>query len=43
MVAPGQRTGVWKFGLPRVLVIGLIGRVKVARLPNLELWQDRFA
>ena len=40
MVAPGLRTGVWKLGLLTVLVIE---RVKVARLPDSELWSERFA
>ena len=40
MVAPGVRTGVWKLGLLTVLVIE---RVKVARLPDSELWPERFA
>ena len=40
MVVPGLRTGVWKLGLLTVLVIE---RVKVARLPDSELWSERFA
>ena len=40
MVVPGLRTGVWKLDLLTVLVIE---RVKVARLPDSELWQERFA
>ena len=40
MVAPGLRTGVWKLGLLTVLVIE---RVKVARLPDSQLWPERFA
>ena len=40
MVAPGQRTGVWKLGLLRVLVIE---RVKVARLRDSQLQPRSFA
>ena len=40
MVAPWLRTGVWKLGLLTVLVIE---RVKVARLPDSELWPEMFA
>ena len=37
---PWLRTGAWKLGLLTVLVIE---RVKAARLPDSELWSERFA
>ena len=40
MVAPKLRAGVWKLGQMTVLVIE---RVKVARLPDSDLWPERFA
>ena len=40
MVAPKLRAGVWKLGEMTVLVIE---RVKVARLPDSDLWPERIA